>query len=381
METTEALKGLALHSTIEADGTFRIGLDRTEIAHPHSGEMVVRIEAAPINPSDLGLLLGAVDLASLHRVGSGDSAVLKGLIPSESLPAMKARIDQILPVGNEGAGTVIVAGAGCEHLLGRTVAVHGGAMYAQYRTLGVDQCMLLPAGTMAAQGASAFVNPVTALGMVETLKLEGHKALVHTAAASNLGQMLVKLSRAEGIPLVNIVRSEEQARLLKDIGAIHICNSTKESFMSDLVTAIGATGATLAFDATGGGTLANDILTAMERSLVARNETFSRYGSSVHKQIYLYGGLDPRPLSLSRTFGMAWSVGGWLLTNFLGKIGKERAEQLRMRAAAEITTTFASHYFAEISLADMLEPEIVRNFSKRATGEKFLLNPSLSLTR
>jgi len=377
MATAEALSGLVLHTTIGSDGTFRISLDRAEVAQPGPGEVVVRLEAAPINPSDIGLLLGAVDMASLHRSGEGEGSTLDGVVPPAALPAMAARHDQRLPVGNEGAGTVILAGPGAEHLLGKTIAIYGGSAYAQYRTIPLGQCIILPAGTTAAQGAAAFVNPVTALAMLETLRLDGHKAIVHTAAASNLGQMLVKLCKADGVPLVNIVRSDEQARILRDIGAEHVCNSADASFMSDLVAAIDATGATLAFDATGGGTLANDILTAMERSLSARAEAFSRYGSSVHKQVYIYGGLDMRPLTFHRTYGMAWSVGGWLLTNTLGKVGRDRAEQLRARAAAEITTTFASHYSTVISLSDMLDPEVVRAYAKRATGEKFLLNPSL----
>jgi NADPH:quinone reductase len=379
MTNTNSLDGLILHSTIQSGGTLRITLDNSAVSPPGNDEVLVRIEAAPINPSDIGLLLGAVDLATLNSDRSGDDLVLVGTVPTDRLAAMQPRFDQMLPVGNEGAGTVVAAGSGAEQLLGRTVAVFGGAMYAQYRTLPANQCMPLLTGTTAAQGAAAFVNPLTALGMVETLRMEGHTALVHTAAASNLGQMLVRLCKAEGIPLVNIVRSEEQEQLLRDIGADYVCNSRGETFRSDLLAAISATGATLAFDATGGGTLASDILTAMEQSLTARGNSMGRYGSSVHKQVYIYGGLDIRTLSLSRNFGLAWGVGGWLLTPFLEKIGPARANALQTRVAAEITTTFASRFAAEISMHDMLDPETVRSFSKRATGEKFLLNPSLPL--
>ena len=377
MATSEVLSGLALHTTIGSDGTFRISLDREEVAQPGPGEVTVRIEAAPINPSDIGLLLGAVDMATLHGSGEREASALDGVVPPAALPSMATRHNQCLPAGNEGAGTVVQAGPGAEHMLGQTIAIFGGSAYAQYRTLSLDQCIALPLGTTAAQGAAAFVNPVTALAMLETLRLDGHKALVHTAAASNLGQMLVKLCKADGIPLVNIVRSAEQAAILCDIGAEHVCNSTDASFMPDLIAAIDATGATLAFDATGGDTLANDILTAMERSLSTRSEAFSRYGSSEHKQVYVYGGLDMRPMTFHRTYGMAWSVGGWLLTNTLGKVGMDRAAQLRARAASEITTTFASHYSRTISLSEMLDPAIVRAFARRATGEKFLLNPQL----
>ena len=385
MTGKHASHGLVLHSAIGADGTLCISLDNAEVVPPGPDEVVVRIEAAPINPSDIGLLLGAADIATLAREGDGEGdgegggkqCVLKGRVPAQRLPAMARRFGQKLPVGNEAAGTVVLAGPGAEHLLGQTVAIFGGAMYAQYRRVQLGECLPLPAGTTPAQGAAAFVNPLTALSIVETLRLERHKALVHTAAASNLGQMLVRLCKADDIPLVNIVRSEEQAQLLRDLGAVHICNSTSETFRADLVAAIDATGATLAFDATGGGTLANDILTAMEQSLTGRGEGYSRYGSSVHKQVYIYGGLDMRPLTFHRSFGLAWSVSGWLLSYFLEKIGPARAEQLRARAAAEITTIFASRYTAEISLYDMLDAGVVSKFARHATGTKFLLNPSL----
>lgn len=377
MTTTETLDGLTLHSTIEADGRFSITLDNAELPPPGPGRVIVRIEAAPINPSDIGLLLGAVDLETLHRDGDGENAALRGKVPAERLMAMAARFGQALPVGNEGAGTVVAAGAGGEHLLGQTVAVFGGAMYAQYRNVAATACMPLLPGTSAAQGAAAFVNPLTALAMVETMRMEGHSALVHTAAASNLGQMLVRLCQAEAVPLVNIVRSEEQAKLLKDMGATHVCNSASATFRDDLVAAISATGATLAFDAIGGGALASDILSAMERSLSASSANFNRYGSAVHKQVYVYGGLDMRPLVLDRSFGLAWGVGGWLLTPFLEKIGPARVNELQAKIAAELETTFASSYGAEISLADMLDPAVVRRFAKRATGAKFLLNPML----
>lgn len=377
MTTTETLDGLTLHSTIEADGRFSITLDNAELPPPGPGRVIVRIEAAPINPSDIGLLLGAVDLETLHRDGDGEDAALRGKVPAERLMAMAARFGQALPVGNEGAGTVVAAGAGGEHLLGQTVAVFGGAMYAQYRNVAATACMPLLPGTSAARGAAAFVNPLTALAMVETMRMEGHSALVHTAAASNLGQMLVRLCQAEAVPLVNIVRSEEQAKLLKDMGATHVCNSASATFRDDLVAAISATGATLAFDAIGGGALASDILSAMERSLSASSANFNRYGSAVHKQVYVYGGLDMRPLVLDRSFGLAWGVGGWLLTPFLEKIGPARVNELQAKIAAELETTFASSYGAEISLADMLDPAVVRRFAKRATGAKFLLNPML----
>ena len=188
--------------------------------------------------------------------------------------------------------------------------------------------MELPAGTTPADGASWFVNPLTALGMTETMRRENHKALVHTAAASNLGQMLNKICIKDGIGLVNIVRSKEQADILHKIGAKHVVDSTADSFMDDLTNALVETGATIAFDAIGGGKLAGQILTCME---IAANKTakeYSRYGSNVYKQVYIYGSLDNRPTELSRAFGLTWGVGGWLLTPFLQKIGPAEIGQL-----------------------------------------------------
>jgi len=249
-------------------------------------------------------------------------------------------------------------------------------MYSQYRCIHVSQALPLPAGTTPAQGASCFVNPLTALGMVGTMRLEGHTALVHTAAASNLGQMLQKLCLADGIDLVNIVRKPEQEELLRSIGATHVCNSSAGSFMDDLTAALAATGATLAFDAIGGGTLAGQILTCMEAAANATAKEYSRYGSSTHKQVYIYGGLDRSPTELHRNFGMAWSLGGWLLMPFLAKVGPEEAQRLRERVAAEITTTFASTYTKEVSLAEVLTLDAIGVYGKQATGEKYLVCPN-----
>ena len=215
--------------------------------------------------------------------------------------------------------------------------------------------------------------------MVETMKLEGHKALVHTAAASNLGQMLNKLCNKDGVALVNIVRKPEHVKLLKSIGAKYVCDSSQPSFMDDLTDALVATGATLAFDATGGGKLAGQILTCME---IAANKTakeYSRYGSTTHKQVYIYGGLDRSPTELNRNFGMAWGIGGWLLTPFLQKIGPEAAQKLRERVAAEVNTTFASTYTKEVSLAEALTLPAIGVYGKQATGEKYLINPNKGL--
>jgi NADPH:quinone reductase-like Zn-dependent oxidoreductase len=291
---------------------------------------------------------------------------------------LAGRLDQSLPVGNEGAGTVVSAGASPEAqaLLGRRVAILGGAMYAQYRTVKAADALPLPADATAADGASCFVNPLTALGMVETMRREGHTALVHTAAASNLGQMLNRICLADGVGLVNVVRSEEQAKLLRDAGAKHVVDSSSADFMASLVAAITETKATIAFDAIGGGKLASQLLTAMEAAAVARMTTYSRYGSDTFKQVYIYGGLDIGPTELTRSFGFSWALGGWLLTPFLQKIGRDDANRLRQRVASELKTTFASHYSAEISLRDVLKPEVIKAYTRRATGEKYLIDPT-----
>jgi len=344
---------------------------------PGPEEVVVRVEATPINPSDLGLLVGAADLATVKASGTREAPVITANVPEGGMSAMAARLDQSMPVGNEGAGTVIKTGSSdaAKALMGKTVAMIGGAMYAQYRCLRVSECMPLPAGTTAADGASWFVNPLTALGMTETMRREGHKALVHTAAASNLGQMLNKICIKDGIGLVNIVRSKEQADILRKIGAKYVVDSTSPTFMNDLTDALAETGATIAFDAIGGGKLAGQILTCMEAAINRDAKVYSRYGSNVHKQVYIYGSLDPGPVELVRNFGMIWGIGGWLLFPFLMKISAADRQRLRERVASELKTTFASHYTKVVSLAEALDPQNLAGYAKRATGEKFLINP------
>jgi threonine dehydrogenase-like Zn-dependent dehydrogenase len=336
------------------------------------------VEASPINPSDLGLLIATADMATATVAGTPERPVVTAPLKDGSLGALSARVDQSLPVGNEGAGTVVAAGSSpaAQALLGKMVGVAGGAMYSQFRVVNAAACLVLPDGTPARDGASSFVNPLTALGMVETMRREGHSALVHTAAASNLGQMLVKLCLADGIPLVNIVRKPDQEELLRSLGAVHVCNSGSPSFAADLLEALKATAATLAFDATGGGPLAGQILSGMEQAANATAAEYSRYGSTVHKQVYLYGRLDTSPTTLDTgSIGMAWGVGGWLLTPFLQNAGAETIGRLRDRVAAELTTTFASTYTGEVSLAGMLAPDAFDAYNKRATGEKFLVTP------
>ncbi len=375
---TDRKTGLQLRSLIKKNGELEISLVDVPIPEPTAEEVVVRVEASPINPSDLGLLVGAADMTTAKASGTKDAPVITATVPEAAMRAMAGRLDESLPVGNEGAGVVIKTGSSeaARALMGKTVAMIGGAMYAQYRTIRASDCLVLPDGITPAEGASCFVNPLTSLGMVETMRREGHKALVHTAAASNLGQMLNKICLKDGVGLVNIVRSAEQAAILHKIGAKHVIDSTAPMFLEDLTNALVETGATIAFDAIGGGKLAGQILTCMEAAINKTAKAYSRYGSSVHKQVYIYGGLDLRPTELNRAFGMAWGVGGWLLFPFLMKIGQAEGARLRQRVVDEIKTTFASHYTQVVSLQEALQLPHIAVYGKRATGEKYLINPN-----
>jgi NADPH2:quinone reductase len=371
-----------LRSLVKEDGTLELSLVEVSVPSPRADEVVVRVEATPINPSDIGLLLSAADTSSAKASGQGVQTVVTAPITPAAMRALASRVGKSMPVGLEGAGVVTHAGSSPEAqaLLGKTVSIFMGGMYGQYRKAKAADCLVLPAGISPREAASAFVNPLTALGMLETARREGHAGLVHTAAASNLGQILNRLCQADGIPLVNIVRSKEQIQILKGLGAEQIVNSAQASFRDDLVSALKATGATLAFDAIGGGKLAGQILNAMETVAAgASAETYNMYGSSVHKQVYVYGGLDPGPIELTRGSGMAWGIGGWLLFHFLAKVGPEVEARLKSRVASEIRTTFASHYTRTISLLEALDPDVIAAYGRRATGEKFLINPSLAI--
>jgi NADPH:quinone reductase-like Zn-dependent oxidoreductase len=370
--------GLQLRSLIKKSGELEISLASIPTPEPGPDEVLVRVEASPINPSDLGLLVGAADMSTAKASGTKESPVITAKVPEAAMKAMAGRLDESMPVGNEGAGVVIKTGSSdaAKALMGKTVSMIGGAMYAQYRCVRAKDVMPLPSGTTAADGASWFVNPLTALGMTETMRREGHKALVHAAAASNLGQMLNKICLKDGIDLVNIVRSKEQADILHKIGARHVVDSSAPSFMDDLTNALVETGATIAFDPIGGGKLAGQILTCMETAANKTAKVYSRYGSSVHKQVYIYGSLDPGPVILNRAFGMAWSVGGWLLFPFLMKIGPAEGAKLRQRVVDELKTTFASHYTQVVSLQEALQLSHIAVYGKRATGEKYLINPN-----
>ena len=368
-----------IRSKVTNEGNIEISIANVEKPIPSADEVLIKVEAAPINPSDLGLLLSfAADLSSINKSGSGNETVTTMKIHPALMGAMKPRLDESMQVGNEGAGVVVDAGENVKDMIGKTVGLAGGAMYSQYRCVPAANCLVMNEGTISSEAASSFVNPLTALSFIETMKLENHTAIVHTAAASNLGQMLVKICKDDGVPLVNIVRKAEHVELLKSLGAEHVCNTSDENFMDDLVSALVITGATLGFDATGGGNngeLPGQILSAME---IAANKTakeYSRYGSDTYKQVYIYGGLDQSPTILKRSYGMSWGLGGWLLTPMIGRIGMEKFQQMRERVAKEIKTTFASSYAQEISFEEMLEPDIIKSYAKQATGKKYLVNP------
>jgi NADPH2:quinone reductase len=383
MTSSAIATGLQLRSLVGSSGELEISLAEVPVPQPGPDEVIIRVEATPINPSDLGLLFGAADLSTARQSGTAERPVVTASIPAGLMKAMAGRVDQSLPVGNEGAGVVVAAGASdpARQLMGKTVAVLAGEMYSQYRCVKAAQCLPLLPGTTAADGAACFVNPLTALGMVETMHREGHTALVHTAAASNLGQMLNRLCLKDGVGLVNVVRSEQQEQMLREQGAKHVCNSTAATFLKDLTEGIVATGATLAFDAIGGGALAGQILGCMESALMRSAGEYQRYGSTTHKQVYIYGMLDTGPTLLKRNFGAAWGVGGWLLMPFLQKIGPEAAQKLRLRVVAELKTTFASHYTKEVSLAEALHLDEIAVYGRRATGEKYLINPNKGISR
>ncbi len=378
MSSEVPFEGLQLRSTVHTEGTVEVALVRVPIPHPRADEVVVRVEASPINPSDLRVLFAGADLARARQGGTAELPSVRAPLTPGPLRMAAARVGQAMAVGNEGAGVVVAAGSSAEAqaLVGQAVGVTGGEMYSQYRCVKVAQCERLPPGVTPSQGAAWFINPLTALCMVATLRREGHRALVHTAAASNLGQMMVRLCQAEGVPLVNVVRRPEQVEALSRLGATHVCDSSQSGFREALAAAIAETQATLAFDAIGGGALASDLLEAMEAAAARLQPGFRRYGTTVHKQVYIYGSLDPGPTQLKRTYGLAWGVGGWLVTTVLERMAAEETARLRARAVAELTTTFASHYAKEISLAEMLRPEEIAVYGTPSTGSKYLVRPN-----
>ena len=368
-----------IRSTVTDEGNIEISIAKVDKPIPADDEVLIEVHAAPINPSDIGLLITfAGDLSNINISGSGDDLVASMKIHPGLMASMKSRLDKSLTVGNEGSGIVVDAGKNAEELIGKTVGLAGGSMYSQYICVPAINCLVMEEGTTPKEAASSFVNPLTALSFIETMKMENHSAIVHTAAASNLGQMLVKICKDDEIPLVNIVRKQEQVDMLKNIGAEYVCNTSDPDFMDTLVKAIMETGATLGFDATGGGNngeLPGQILSAMEAAANKTSKEYSRYGSETFKQVYIYGGLDQSPTILKRSYGMSWGLGGWLLTPMLGKIGMDKFQTMRARIAKEIKTTFASTYIREISLEEMLQPEVINSYAKHKTGNKYLVNP------
>jgi len=368
------MKARALHSTLTADARLRLTLDEIDLGEPGPDDVIVRVDAAPVNPTDLFLMLSMADLSRATIEGGA----LVAPAPAAVVAMAAGRVDKPLPVGSEGAGTVIAAGASpaAQALVGKVVAAANGGMFASHRKLPAAAVRELPPGRTAEDGASSFVNPMTALSFVETMRAEGHTALVHTAAASSLGQMLVKICAADGVPLVNIVRRPAQVEQLRALGAEHVVDSSAPTFDADLVAAIGATRATLAFDAIGGGPLASQILGAMERVAARDMKTYSHYGSSTFKQVYIYGGLDRSPTTLVRTFGLTWGIGGYLVSNALRKLGAEAFGRMTRRVMAELTTTFRSHYQGHIALAQLLDASVLQRCAQTATGEKYLVTAS-----
>ncbi len=370
-----------IRSTVTSEGNLELSITKVQVPTPNDDEVLIEVHAAPISPSDLALLITfGADLANINISGSGENTVASMKVHPAMMKSMKSRMDQPMPVGNEGAGVIVDAGSNVKHLIGKTVGLAGGAMYSQYICVPAVNCLVMDDETTPAEAASSFVNPMTALSFIETMKMENHSAIVNTAAASNLGQMLVKICNDGDIPLVNIVRTQEQVDLLKNIGAKYVCNTSDENFKETLVAALIETGATLGFDATGGGNngeLPGQILAAMEIASNSGSGEYSRYGSETYKQVYIYGGLDPSPTILKRSYGMSWGLGGWLLMPMLKKIGMEKLQEMRVRVAKEIKTTFASGYGQEISFEEMLQPEIIQAYAQQKTGNKFLVNPQM----
>jgi len=375
MDTSHARQ---LFSTVTDDGQLVLSVEPLDVPAPADDEVVVAMQAVPINPSDLGLLVAPADLSTARRETVDGHPALVAEVPEGARRAMAGRIGKKLPAGNEGAGTVVAAGSSpaARALKDRVVTVVGGRMYRTHRVVKAKQAVAMPEGAPAAEGASLFVNPMTVQAFLDTMLDEGHEAIVHTAAASNLGQMLARLCAKREVPLVAIVRSQAQVQLLTDLGVPHVVDSSRDGFLPALVDAIAETGATLAFDAISGGRMASDILVAMEQAQAKRGAPFSVYGSTAHKQVYIYGRLDVGPLHLSSSVGMYWGVGGWLLGPRLAKAGPERTMAMRRYAVEERNGIFASHYTQTIGLDDMIDPEIARAYDRKATGEKFLVDPS-----
>jgi NADPH2:quinone reductase len=364
--------GKQLFTTLAGNGTLTVEVAETQFPDPTGNQVLVKMEAAPINPSDLALLLGQADLDN----GSYSHGKLVAKMPEPFHSAMKGRHDQRMPVGNEGAGTVIATGDSdmAKALMGQRVACVPGHAYSQYAI--ADAAMCLPLGDISAEdGASAFVNPMTALGFAENAKMDGQKAIVHAAAASNLGQMLVMICQVDDLELVNIVRKTEQAQILRDLGAKWVVNSSAPDFMAKLCEAIDATDAFYGFDPIGGGTTVDACFKAMERVAVGKMKDYNRYGSNQQKRMFIYGRLDTGPTILTPSYGFGWTLSGWLLTPFLAQAGMETMVRMRQRVLAGLTSTFASSYKQKVTLEQMLEKDAAIDYRQMKTGEKYLVTP------
>lgn len=368
-----------LFTTVTDDGRLVLSIEPYAVPDLAEHQVVVRMEAVPINPSDLGLLTAPANMATVRSESIDGHPALVADVDAAMRPFFAGRAGKKMAAGNEGAGTVVAAGSSdaAQALLGKTVSIVGGEMYRTHRVMPAMMCVPLPDGAAAKEGASLFVNPMTVQGFLNTMRMEGHTGIVHSAAASNLGQMLAKLCLKEGVPLVAIVRNDAQKKILTDIGLSHVIDSSKDDFMSQLIDALAETGATLGFDAIGGGKMASYMLTAMEKAAAKRGAEFSVYGSTVNKQVYIYGRLDTSETILGGGLGLYWGVGGWLLTPHLEKVGMERMMEMRAYTVAERNGIFASDYTREISLSGMIDPETAKAYERKATGEKFLVNPSL----
>jgi NADPH:quinone reductase-like Zn-dependent oxidoreductase len=363
--------GKQLFSTL-ADGKLTVEVVDTEFADPTGNQVLVQMEAAPINPSDLAILTSAADLENAEY---SDGKFIADM-PEPFYSAQKGRHGLRMPAGNEGAGTVVAAGEGemAQALMGQRVACVPGNAYSQYCI--ADAAMCLPLGDISSEeGASAFVNPMTALGFVETARMEEQGAIIHTAAASNLGQMLIKICQEDDIPLVNIVRKAEHVDMLSGLGATHIVNSSDDDFSKQLRQAIETTDAYLGFDPIGGGQAVDNCFKAMEQVAVKKMSEFSRYGSDQQKKMYIYGRLDLGPTILTPAYGFGWTLSGWLLTPFLQMAGMETIIRMRQRVLDGLTTTFASSYKRKVSLEEMLTRDAVLDYREMKTGEKYLVTP------
>ena len=364
--------GKQIFTTLSADGKLTVEVAETTFPDPRPSQVLVKMEAAPINPSDLALLFSAADLENAEF---SDGRIVADM-PEPFLSGAKGRHGQRLPVGNEGAGTVVAAGSSdmAQALMGQRVACVPGSAFSEYAL--AEAAMCLPLGEhSAADGASAFVNPMTALGFAETARMEGQKAIIHSAAASNLGQMLNRICQEDGLALVNIVRKQDQADLLKGVGAEHVVNSSDDDFMSQLRSAIDATDAFFGFDPIGGGKMVDSCFKAMEQVAAAKMKEFSRYGSDQPKKMYIYGRLDLGPTILTPAYGFGWTLSGWLLTPFLQQAGMETVARMRKRVLDNLTTTFASSYKRKVTLEEMLTREAALDYRQMKTGEKYLVTP------